>query len=210
LGARLATPSEGDPGDRAEFERLIMEHLGSLQAFARRLTRDGNEAEDIVQESCLRAWRFFDKFQQGTNFKAWVFRILKNTFINMYRKKKAQPVQVDFDKVEGTYETLLDDTRVTRLESPEEALEGALVMEDVERGLCEMPEEYRMVVSCCLVEGFTYRETADALDVPIGTVMSRLHRGRRFLQARLLIHARERGLVGPELPETHHVEENHE
>jgi RNA polymerase sigma-70 factor (ECF subfamily) len=166
-----------------------------MQAFALRLSRNPADADDLVQEACLRAYRFFDRFERGTNIKAWLFRILKNTFINSYRKKRAQPHSMDFDDISGTYEQLIDDTRVSRLQNPEEALHDSVMLADVEDGMGEMPAEYRVVVHLCLLEGFTYQESADTLDIPIGTVMSRLHRGRKFLQARLLEHARSRGLV---------------
>ncbi len=186
------------PSRRLEYEQLVFEHLGSMQAFALRLARDPADADDLVQEACLRAYRFFDRFERGTNIKAWLFRILKNTFINAYRKKRSQPHSMDFDEIAGTYEQLIDDTRVSRLQNPEEALGNSVMLEDVQAGMGEMPEEYRVVVHLCLIEGFTYQESADTLDIPIGTVMSRLHRGRKFLQVRLLEHARTRGLVARE------------
>lgn len=186
------------PARRLEYEELVFEHLGSMQAFALRLSRDPAEADDLVQETCLRAYRFFDRFERGTNVKAWLFRILKNTFINAYRQKRTRPHSVDFDDIAGGYEQLIDDTRVARLQNPEEALGEAVMLKDVEAGLAEMPEEYRLVVHLCLLEGFTYQESADTLDIPVGTVMSRLHRGRKFLQARLVEHARSRGLVADE------------
>jgi len=181
---------------RGEFEALAFEHLGALHAFARRLTHDAADAEDLVQEALLKAFRAFDGFQRGSNAKAWLFRILKNTFITEWRKKKVRPTTVDFDVVADRHDALLDELQVLRLENPEEALDRAVLAEDVEDGLRDMATEYRLVVVLCLVQGFTYQEAADALEVPIGTVMSRLHRGRKFLQARLLEQARERGLAG--------------
>jgi RNA polymerase sigma-70 factor (ECF subfamily) len=163
-----------------------------------RLTRDAADADDLVQEATLRAYRFFDRFERGTNFKAWLFRIVKNTFINLYRKTKARPEDAGFDLIADGYEGLVDETRVARLRNPEEALADAVMVEQVQEGLEAMPEEYRLVVHLCLLEGFSYGETAEALEVPVGTVMSRLHRGRKHLQARLLTQARERGLLAGE------------
>ena len=182
---------------RSEFEELAFEHLSALHAFAYRLTRNGKDAEDLVQETYLRAYRFFDKFARGTNMKAWLFRILKNTFINDYRKKKAQPAQVDFDKLEGAYESQIDQYQAGRIENPEEALGRTLMAEDIEEAMGTLPDEYRMVAILCLIEGFTYQEAADSLEIPVGTVMSRLHRGRKQLQMRLLEHARARGFGMP-------------
>jgi RNA polymerase sigma-70 factor (ECF subfamily) len=182
---------------RNEFEELAFVHLSALHSFAYRLTRNPKDAEDLVQETFLRAYRFFDKYQRGTNVKAWLFRILKNTFINEYRRRKAQPAEVDFDKLEGAYEKQLEELSSTRVENPETALERTLMTEDIEEAISTMPEEYRMVVLLCLVEGFTYQEAADALEIPVGTVMSRLHRGRKHLQSRLLVHARSRGFGSP-------------
>lgn len=178
---------------REEYEELVFGHLPALHSFAYRLTRNVKDAEDLVQETCLRAYRFFDKFERGTNIKAWLFRILKNTFINDYRSKRSQPAQVDFDKLEGLYETQLERVGAAKFDNPEEALSGAMIAEDIEEALETMPDEYRMVVLLCLVEGFTYQEAADSLEIPVGTVMSRLHRGRKHLQSRLLTHAHERG-----------------
>jgi RNA polymerase sigma-70 factor (ECF subfamily) len=185
---------------RREFEELVLEHLGSLHGFALTLTRNAADAEDLVQDAVVRAYRFFHRFERGTNVRAWLFRIVRNTFINAYRKRRARPAESRFEAIAGAYEQLIDETRVLRLPNPEEALSDALVLDDVRRGLDDMPEEYRAVVHLCLLEGFSYRETAEALDVPVGTVMSRLHRGRKRLQAALLEHARHRGLAPPEPP----------
>jgi RNA polymerase sigma-70 factor (ECF subfamily) len=186
---------------RSEFEDLAFGHLQALHAFAYRLTRNPKDAEDLVQETFLRAYRFFDKFERGTNMKAWLFRILKNTFINEYRRRKSQPAEVDFDKLEGVYEKQLEELSGVRVENPETALERTLMAEDIEEALGAIPEEYRMVVMLVLIEGFTYQEAADALEIPVGTVMSRLHRGRKHLQAKLIGHARARGLGLPEPPD---------
>lgn len=190
-----ASVNEDSQDRRDEFEELAFEHLSALHAFAQRLTGNPARAEDLVQETYLRAYRFFDRFERGTNAKAWLFRILKNAFINEYRRAKAQPSHVDFDKLEGIHEAVVDDFQAARLENPEEALDRTLLSDEVSEALDDLPEEYRLVVLLCLVQGFTYQETADALEVPIGTVMSRLHRGRKLLQARLLEQARSRGFT---------------
>ena len=193
--------------DREEFEELVFEHLGALHSFAYRLTAGADDADDLVQETCLRAYRFFDGFQRGTNLRAWLFRILKNTLINEYRRRRAKPVQVEFDEHAERYQARVETLLGQRVENPEEELERTLLARDVEAGLASMPEEYRLVVVLCLVQGFTYQEAADALEIPIGTVMSRLHSGRKFLQARLLDAAQSRGFASVRAAGTEEVEE---
>ena len=184
-----------DPESRRRFEALLFEQLPVLHAVARRLTRNPSDADDLVQEACLRAYRFFDRFEPGTNFRAWIIRILKNLFINDWHSRQAAPALVDFEAAELSYEH--DTSRLSTLAAlgdPEAALDRVLIAEDFEAAIGAMPAEYRMVVTLCLVEGFSYKEAADALEIPIGTVMSRLHRGRKHLQARLLDQARARGI----------------
>jgi RNA polymerase sigma-70 factor (ECF subfamily) len=176
--------------DRETFEREAMPFLGSLYNTAYRLARNSEDAEDLVQETFLRAYRSFDQFTPGTNLKAWLFRILRNAFINEYRKKRAAPQEEDFAGIEETFESRIDGDRVTSIKNPEqEALEGALD-EKVQRALDALPPDYRMAVVLADLEGFSYREIADILEVPIGTVMSRLYRGRKLLEEELLLYAR--------------------
>jgi RNA polymerase sigma-70 factor (ECF subfamily) len=179
---------------KERFERDALPLLPNLYSAALRLTRNPSDAEDLVQEAFLRAYRGFQGFQEGTNLRAWMYRILTNTFINTYRKKQRQPQTVSDEDIEDWY--LYD-----RLgESGAEASAEASVLEripdeDVQRALEGLPEQFRMAVWLADVEGFSYKEIAEVLGVPIGTVMSRLHRGRKSLQKALWESVRERGLV---------------
>ena len=181
------------------FERLAQENLHPLYSMAVRLTRQPEEAEDLVQETLLRAYRFFDKFERGTNFKAWVFRILKNAFINRYRKEQREPDTVDFSSIEEGLERLVDDMAPGAPEAPpdpEQTLLKGTLDSEIETAIGELPAEYRMVLLMSVVEEMSYKEIASALSIPIGTVMSRLHRARRQLQAKLQEYGRSRGLSG--------------
>jgi RNA polymerase sigma-70 factor (ECF subfamily) len=184
----------GDEQLRARFERDALPLLPGLYSAALRLTRNPSDAEDVVQETFLRAYRGFAGFQEGTNLKAWMYRILTNTFINSYRKKKRQPTEVLEDELPDWYlydqlggEGAVDSAETTVLES--------IPDEDVRAALDALPEAFRMAVWLVDVEGFSYKETAEILDVPIGTVMSRLHRGRKALEKGLWEKVKERGLV---------------
>jgi RNA polymerase sigma-70 factor, ECF subfamily len=190
-----ARPASGEEaGLRDRFERDALPMLPSLYAAALRLTRNPADAEDVVQETFLRAYRGFAGFQEGTNLKAWLYRILTNTFINAYRKKKRQPTEVLEDELPDwyLYDQLGGEGTVASAEST--VLE-AIPDEDVRQALDSLPEAFRMAVWLVDVEGFSYKEAADILDVPIGTIMSRLHRGRKALEKRLWNKVKERGLV---------------
>lgn len=183
---------------REHFEQLARAQMGPLYSMAMRLTRQPQEAEDLVQETLLRAYRFFDKFEQGSNFKAWLFKILKNSFINRYRKAMSQPDTVDFGAIEEGLEHLVDTTfrgGAVGSKDPERSFMDGLVDGEIEAALAELPEEYRMVLLMSVVEEMTYQEIASALSCPIGTVMSRLHRARRQMQAKLSGFASRRGLL---------------
>jgi RNA polymerase sigma-70 factor (ECF subfamily) len=185
---------------KEEFEEIALEYLSPLFNLALNLTRNRKDAEDLVQETYLRAYRFFDSYQPGTHIKAWLFRILRNTFINRYRAKQVRPEEVDFSKVELAYERVVDDQflQANRPVSPEEAMMNGVLDEEVETALARLPEEYRSVVILALVEDLSYKEIATALSIPLGTVMSRLHRGRKLLQNQLLEYARKKGIIsGP-------------
>src|SRR5919205_2808166 len=190
--------------DKARFEELAMEHMGSLYTAAMRMTRNPADAEDLVQETYLKAYRAFDSFQEGTNLKAWLYRILTNTFINSYRAKKRRPDETDIDDVENLY-------LYRRLGGLEGAVAGRSAEDEVldhfseaevKEAVESLPEQFRLAVLLGDVEGFSYKEIAEILDVPIGTVMSRLHRGRKALQRRLYEFGRGRGLV-PEREGSH-------
>ncbi len=182
-----------DRDKHEEFERVALVHLHSLYHMALRFTRNPADAEDLLQDTYVRAFRFFDRYQPGTNAKAWLFKILRNGFINRYRKAQKRPDEVDFSKIEETFESLLEPRQ--RLPGPEEELLSRSLDEPIEDALRALPEEYRSVLLLAVVEGFSYREIATTLDCPMGTVMSRLHRARKHMKSRLLSYARERGLV---------------
>ena len=187
--------------DQAYFEKDAMEFAPQLYSAALRMTRNAADAEDVVQETFLKAYRAYHTFQAGTNLKAWLYRILTNTYINRYRKEARRPNEVDFDEVEDLYlyKRLgsAESGRVSR-SAEDEALEQ-FVDADVKAALEELPDHFRMPVLLADVEGFSYKEIAEILDVPIGTVMSRLHRGRKALQKALWAFAEERGLTGEQV-----------
>jgi RNA polymerase sigma-70 factor (ECF subfamily) len=182
---------------RAKFEDLLTEQIPVMRAVARRLTRNPKDAEDLVQDASLRAYRFFEGFEPGTNFRAWILRILKNVFINEWHRKQAIPPTDSIDDDESPWERHMSELSGSRaLGDPEVELGRTLLGEDIDAAIVALPIDFRMVVTLCLVEGLSYQEAADALEIPIGTVMSRLFRGRRLLQARLLDNARARGFGG--------------
>jgi len=174
-----------------DFEDEIIPHLDAMYNFGLRLTSDPNDAEDLVQDTIVKAFRFFSSYEQGTNAKAWLFRILKNSYINDYRKKSKQPSQVDYDEVSSFYETIRADR--TDTSDLEDRMFRELIDDDISNALEQLPEDFRTVVLLCDVEGFTYEEIANMLDVPIGTIRSRLHRGRNLLKAELEEYAHDRG-----------------
>jgi RNA polymerase sigma-70 factor, ECF subfamily len=183
--------------DQATFTAQAMEYMPSLYSAALRMTRNAADAEDLVQETYLRAYRGFGSFQEGTNLKAWLYRILTNTFINRYRAAQRRPDETDLEEVEDLflYRRLggLEAARASR--SAEDELLDVLTEGEVREAVESLPENFRLAVLLADVEGFSYKEIAEILDIPIGTVMSRLHRGRRALQKRLYEFAAGRGLV---------------
>jgi len=193
--------------DQEQFADLAMPYMSALYSAALRMTRNPSDAEDLVQETYLRAYRGFGGFKDGTNLKAWLYKILTNTFINSYRSKKRRPEQVDLDDTEDFFLF----RRLGGLEAaeagrtPESEVLESIPDEVVKEALESLPEQFRMAVLLADVEGFSYKEIAEIMDVPIGTVMSRLHRGRKQLQQRLWNFGIEQGLVPPEpapAPET--------
>jgi RNA polymerase sigma-70 factor (ECF subfamily) len=185
-----------------EFETEALRHLDALYRTALRMTRSEADAEDLVQETYIRAFRFRDQFTLGTNMKAWLFRILTNTFINTYRRKSAQPEVTDLEGVDefSLYRRMADDRAASSSPDPEAELLKSVVDTEVTDALEELPEKFRTTVLLD-VEGFSYKEIAEMLGIPIGTVMSRLHRGRKFLQKRLYDLARERGIAAVRTPQ---------
>ncbi len=193
--------------DQATFSDQAVPFMDSIYAAAMRLTRNPSDAEDLVQETYLKAYRGFGGFEQGTNLRAWLYRILTNTFINTYRSKKRRPDETQFDEVEDLYlyRRLGGLEAATVGRSAEDELMDWFSEAEVKNALEELPEQFRMAVLLADVEGFSYKEIAEMLDVPIGTVMSRLHRGRKAMQRSLYDFAAVRRLlpddaVAPERP----------
>jgi RNA polymerase sigma-70 factor (ECF subfamily) len=184
--------------DQATFADQAMQFMPSLYSAALRMTRNPADAEDLVQESYLKAYRGFGGFQEGTNLKAWLYKILTNTFINSYRSKKRRPEQTEIEDVEDLYlyRRLGGLEGATAGRSAEEEVLDLFTESEIKDAIEALPEQFRIAVLLADVEGFSYKEIADILDVPIGTVMSRLHRGRKALQKTLYEFGRSRGLVG--------------
>ena len=184
--------------DQAHFAEQAMQFMPSLYSAALRMTRNPSDAEDLVQETYLKAYRAYGTFNEGTNLKAWLYRILTNTYINSYRARRRRPEQVDLDDVEDLYLY----RRLGGLEaanagrSAEEQVLEHFTEGDVKAAVEALPDQFRMAVLLADVEGFSYKEISEITDVPIGTVMSRIHRGRRALQKALHDVAEARGLVG--------------
>lgn len=191
----MPRPSGDSEQKRKAFEKLAFEHMDALYSTALRMTRNELDAEDLVQDVYLRAFRFFDKFEQGTNFKAWIFKILTNSFINRYRQRVREPRKVDFEKVEFFY----GDESKSRDEKFEthydEKLYRELFEDDIRDALDKLSYDFRTVVVLCDVEGFSYKEIADIIGKPIGTVMSRLSRARQQLQKHLAEFAKREGYI---------------
>ena len=173
------------------FDTEFMPHVDSMYNFAYRLTFDEDDAKDLVQDTYLKAFRFINSFERGTNAKAWLFRILKNSFINEFRKKSKQPAKVDYNEVESYYnsddagESITTDLRVETVQH--------MIGDEITGALNALPVDFRTVIILSDLEGFTYEEMAKILDIPIGTVRSRLHRARNMLREKLVSYAKEMG-----------------
>jgi RNA polymerase sigma-70 factor (ECF subfamily) len=178
-----------------DFEAAAMPFVDALYNTAYRMTRNAEDAEDLVQETYFKAYKYYDKFQEGTNLKAWLFKILKNTFINNYRKKQRIPPQSDFADIEESFESQLSEELIEKIKSPEQELLANVLDQEVQKALEGLPDDYRMAVILADLEGFSYKEIAEILEVPLGTVMSRLYRGRKLLEAAMLRYARDHGYL---------------
>lgn len=181
-------PVQNTAEKRREFEELALQHMDSLYSVALRMTKNVSEAQDLVQDAYLRAYRFFDRFERGTNFKAWLFKILKNVYINKYRKELRKPQMVDISSVEAL-------NSLRGLTTPEDEIFNKLLDDDVTRAMDALPEDFRLAIMMADLQGFAYKDIAEILECPIGTVMSRLHRGRKLLKNNLYEYAKAHGYV---------------
>ena len=175
------------------FEQEALPHADLLYNYALRMTNNQANAEDLVQETYLKAYRFWDKYEPGTNIRAWLFRILKNSYINRYRKQSKEPGTVDYEEIQNFYTSVRDEGSDPN--DLQETLFGNLLDDDVAGAIAALPHDFRTIVILCDIEGLTYEEIADLVDIPLGTVRSRLHRGRKLLRNKLIEYARKRGYV---------------
>jgi len=176
-----------------DFQKEALPHSDILYNYALRTTGSPDDARDLLQETFLKAFRFWDKYEKGTNIRAWLFRIMKNSYINRYRKESKEPDKVDYGDVENFYNSIRAEYKDTN--DLQEKLFGNLLGDEVAKALESIPEDFRTVVILCDIEGLTYEEIAEFIDRPIGTVRSRLHRGRKLLQAQLFEYAKKQGIV---------------
>lgn len=174
------------------FETEFLPQIDALFTFAYHLTYNEDDANDLVQETYLKAYRFIDKYHEGTNAKAWLFKILKNAFINQYRRKSKQPTKVDFEEV-VSYQSEEDDTQYSSYMDLREEMFQHMMGDEVTNAINALPVDFRVVILLCDIEGFTYEEISKILDVPIGTVRSRLHRSRNMLKEKLRKYATSLG-----------------
>lgn len=187
--------------ERESFSVDAMQYAPQLFSTALRMTRNRADAEDLVQETFTKAWRAFDSYQQGTNLRAWLFRIMTNTYINRYNAKMRRPTETELDEVEELFLFrrlgAFDQSKMSN--SAEDQMLELFTDDEVKNAIEELPEAFRIPLLMSDVEGFSYKEIAEMLDVPIGTVMSRLHRGRKAMHKMLYDYAKDRGLVDESL-----------
>lgn len=179
---------------RESFEREAVPHMDALYRTALRMTKNPGDAEDLVQETFVKAFRFWDRFEQGTNSRAWLFKIMTNIFINDYRSKSRSPVSVNMDDIDDNF--LFGQLAASEpSENPEQQLFAKIFDDDVKKAIEELPEDFRLVVILSFLEGFSYQEIAEITDLQLGTVKSRLHRGRKLLQKKLFEYAVKNGYI---------------
>jgi len=186
---------------RSDFEALTLEHMDALYGAALRLTRSPKDAEDLVQDTFLKAFRFFDSFEKGTNIKAWLFKIQTNTFINKYRRKVKERELAETPAEDVVLDRFVSSEQVRAVQDPEGDFFGKLLSDEVVEALDQVPVDFRMVVILADIQGFSYKEIAEIVGCPVGTVMSRLFRGRRILQKHLYDYAISEGIITPDLDE---------
>ena len=183
---------------RTAFEELYQPHLRSLQNTSYRLTRNSVEAQDLLQETLYKAYRGFPSFEPDTNFRAWIFRIMVNTYLTHYRKRAKQPLKISYDDLEEfTLYQKSDQDYQTAVEQVEN-ISGEMFDDDVQKALNKLPYYFRLVVLLYDVEGFSYQEISKMVNIPVGTVMSRLNRGRNLLRSKLKRYAVKKGYAAPE------------
>ena len=193
--ASVQTRTEASGVTSWDFDSQVMPYLDSLYNTAYRMTRSAEDAEDLVQETFFKAYKYYDKFEEGTNLKAWLFKILKNTFINNYRKKKLEPKSVEFSDIEDSFEKIVRHDPGEEPSDPESRFLANVMDEGVKKALEALPSDYRMVVILADLEDFSYKEIAEILECPVGTVMSRLYRGRKLLEKALMRYAKTHGYM---------------
>ena len=176
-----------------EFEVEALPYMDALYNYGLKMTGSSDEADDLVQETFLRAFRFWDKFEKGTNAKAWLFSILRNSFINEYRKSSREPDKVDYDDIQNFYENIKSDEVKTQ-HAQEDAF-STLLDDEVSQAITKLPEDFRTVIILSDIEGFTYDEIAEFVDTPVGTVRSRLHRARKMLYSTLHNYGKDKGYI---------------
>ena len=174
------------------FEQELLPQIDALYTFAYHLTYNEDDANDLVQDTYLKAYRFIDRYQEGTNAKAWLFKILKNAFINQYRKKSKKPTQVDYEEI-ISFQNEEEDTQYSSYMDLREEMFQEMMGDEVTTAINSLPVDFRVVILLCDIEGFTYEEIATILDIPIGTVRSRLHRARNMLKEKLKTYAESQG-----------------
>jgi RNA polymerase sigma-70 factor (ECF subfamily) len=184
--------------EREAFEQEAVEHLNALYGAALRLTRSPSDAEDLVQDTFLKAHRFYDRFEAGTNLKAWLFRILTNTFINKYRRRTRERDVLDGVDADPVGEGVMSRHAMRALSSPVADAERTLLAQEIQGALDTLPEDYRVMILLADVEELSYKEIAEIVGCPIGTVMSRLHRARKSMQKHLVAQAVELGVIPPQ------------